>query len=145
MIEALIGIALGVLAFLGLPSKNAPPPAASEDAPQAPPALRYRLNIAESLPYSGSVDFVQSFGIPAQQVREVRMFKGPATEQSLPFTIRDCLQKSYASGDVRGPEVAGLIGAKRELMQDEAVYFALVETGPSKVYLVGFVDRIRGE
>lgn len=145
MIELLIGLAIGLYGYTRLASagrveeKPSAPAPAQVQAPQP----KHRLTIKDTEPFIGEVDFLRQFGVPPKIVQEVRVFKGPASADELPFQIQDCVKQCYERGDTRGPDVAQLMAGARSLDASEAVYFVLVRPAESIVALVAFVDRIR--
>lgn len=103
------------------------------------------LNIEGTETFKGSAGFLKQFNIPLEHVADVRLFRGPSSLEGFPPRVRSCLEAVFQEGGGRGLEMVEVLSQRKELQGDEAVYFVLVAPAKASPYIVGFVDKLRGQ
>jgi hypothetical protein len=141
--------ALGIGYALYKRQKPSPAPTPSKStlpvqlAPVDP--SEHRLNIAgtELVPVSQR-GFVRGFGLRPERLIELRSYAGAGDISSFPEHVSGCLRLQYREGLAYGVETMQLVCQGGELMEGQALYFALVSTGPVEYPpIIVFVDKER--
>ena len=107
------------------------------------------LNTGPQLCIDGTVSvpvaafkYLKGFGMNPERLADVRVYAGAGHYTAFPAPIRELLGELHASGCALGTNVMELMFHARDLAQNEAVYFALVQDG-GEPHVVAFVDRMR--
>jgi hypothetical protein len=88
--------------------------------------------------------FVRGFGIRSDQLIDLVFYAAPGNIESYPEDVRGCLAAQYADGLAFGVEAMQLVHHSGELLNGQALYFALVSTGQESMpEVVAFVDKVR--
>ncbi len=142
MLEALAIIIVGLWVASKVKDRQAAQAAKPAPAAQGASAVRV-LNIEGAEKFEGARGFLSQFGLNPSDVRDLKVFSGPAKLEALPPRVRGCLSACFEKGDSRGPGVPGLLHRNEPLAPNQSVYFALVERKGSEARIVAFVDNRR--
>lgn len=117
---------------------------AQGESPHAPTSLpRPRLAIeGTQRPFIRNKQFVTGFGVNPVAVQDMRLYAGRGRFDEFPESMQSFLRDLHDAGGAVGAGIMELLFHERRLDHDEAVYFALVQSG-AEPRVVTFIDRLR--
>jgi len=116
-------------------------PGAEARAPVSLPRPRLAIEGTQR-PFIRNKQFVKRFGVNPVAVQDMRVYAGMGPFDQFPESMQSFLRDLHDAGSAVGAGIMEILFHGRRLGDDEAVYFALVESG-AEPRVVTFVDRLR--
>jgi len=116
-------------------------PAPEPSAVAAPPRPRLAIE-GTHRPLIRDKKFVKGFGVNPLAVQDLRVYASTGGFEQFPASVQSFLRDLHDAGAAVGSGIMEVLFHGRPLGDNEAVYFALVESA-AEPRVVTFVDRLR--